>query len=1022
MRLFPLRQRIRTRSSARTRAGSQRTRPRRSAALAGLLAVSLLASGPVIASGASAQDGNGPSGLDDLPFRNPDLPLDERIDDLMGRLTLDEKLSLLHQSQAAIPRLGIPYFKAGTEALHGVAWSNDVNGDWEQVLATEATVFPQAVGLASTWNPDLIEDVGSVVGDELRAYNSMNPELWGLQVWAPVVDLLRDPRWGRNEEGYSEDPLLTGAISTAYGRGLSGDHPEYLKVAPVLKHFYGYNNETDRSLTSSNLPPRVKREYVWPAFRSAIEADAATGVMGSYNLVNGRPTHVDPSIDDVVRSWTDKELYNVSDAWGPRALVEAQEYFDEHDKAYAAMLKAGLDGFTVDGSDAGPTVEFLKSALDEGHLTVDEVDESVRRVLSIRFRLGQFDPDGGPYADIGPDVLDQPEHRELNRAAAEEALVLLDNADNVLPLDPETMNDVAVVGPLHDTLFSDWYGGEMPYQVTPLTGIADRLGGDAEVTGVEALDRVRLKDTSTGRYLTATGTSTGDRVTASGGEPGDAAEWDVNEWMADYATLRNAGNGRYLTGDGGAYHTASQEPGGWYVPQQFRLEEQEDGTFLIQYVGFDTNEDWWWIPEHYLTVSDDGAVGTGSKDEAARFEREVVRSGVDAAVEASADADAAVVVVGSQPFVYGREIHDRETLALGGSQQKLVEAVTRANPNTVVVLETSYPTTMDVDADTVLWTTHAGSETGNAVAAALFGETNPGGRLTQTWYDGTEDLPSILDYDIINSGMTYMYYDGTPLYPFGHGLSYTTFEYSNLRTNGKAAGGNGRIRVSVDVTNTGERAGDEVVQLYTSQQTSRTTVPERLLRDFERVSLEPGETTTVRFELRVPDLARWDVTRETWVVERSDYDLLVGASSADIRQSTTLRVNGETIPPRDLSETTRAENFDGYSGIELVDESPEQGTAVEGGDGAWLEFADADLGRRPHEFTARVANAGADDGTIEVRLDSPSGPLAGRVTVGSTGDVYSYATVSTSLAEAHGRRDVYLVFDSDVRLATFSLD
>ncbi|NED96240.1 carbohydrate-binding protein [Phytoactinopolyspora alkaliphila] len=958
----------------------------------------------------------------ELPFKDPDLPLDERVDDLLSRLTLDEKLSLLHQSQEPIPRLGIPYFKAGTEALHGVAWSNDLNDNWDQVLATRATVFPQAVGLASTWNPDLITEVGSAVGDELRAYNSIDPVLWGLQVWAPVVDLLRDPRWGRNEEGYSEDPLLTGAISTAYGKGLSGDDPDHLKVAPVLKHFYGYNNEADRSLTSSNLPPRVKHEYAQAAFKHAIEADAATGVMASYNMVNGRPTHVDPDIDEVVRSWTDKDLYNVSDAWGPRALVELQEYFDDHDEAYAAVLKAGLDGFTVDGSDAGPTTAFLKSALDKGYLSIADVDESVRNVLSVRFRLGHFDPDGGPYGHIGEEALDTPAHRELNRRTAEEALVLLDNAAGTLPLDPDATGSVAVIGPLHDTLFSDWYGGTMPYEVTPLDGIEQRLGGDADVVGVEGIDRLTFRDVETGHYLTATGTGTGDRVVATD-DATEASQWDFNEWMADYATLRNAENGRYLTGDGGAYNTSSEEPGGWYVQQQFRLEEQEDGTYVIQYVGYETNEGWWWIPEHYITVAADGTVGTGSKADAARFEADVVNSGIDSAVAASAGADAAVVVVGSQPFVYGREIHDRETLVLGTSQQKLVEAVTAANPNTVVVLETSYPTTMQPQPDTLLWTTHAGSETGNAIAGALFGDVNPAGRLTQTWYSGTDDLPSIFDYDIISAGMTYMYYDGNPLYPFGHGLSYSGFEYSKLKTNGKAVGGDGRIKVSVDVTNTGEHAGDEVVQLYTSQRESRDTVAEKTLREFQRVSLEPGETTTVTFDLRASELARWDVTRDRWVVERSVYDVLVGASSADIRQQATLRVNGEVIPPRDLSKSTRAVNFDDYSGVRLVDESKERGTSVEGDDGAWVKFADARLRQRTTTFTARVASAGSGEGSIEVRLDSPTGPLAGTASVESTGGVYEYTTVSgsVSLPGAAFTRDVYLVFDGDVRLASFTI-
>ncbi|HEX6197721.1 MAG TPA: glycoside hydrolase family 3 C-terminal domain-containing protein [Jiangellaceae bacterium] len=473
----------------------------------------------------------------------------------------------------------------------------------------------------------------------------------------------------------------------------------------------------------------------------------------------------------------------------------------------------------------------------------------------------------------------------------------------------------------------------------------------------------------------------------------------------------------------GAFQHPSDEPSGWFVQQQFRLEEQDDGTFLIQYVGYETNEGWWWIPEHYVTVAADGTVGTGSKADAAQFEMEVVSSGVDSAVAAADDADAAVVVVGSQPFVYGRENHDRETMALGESQQELIEAVSAANPNTVVVLETSYPVTMDAEADTLLWTTHAGSETGNALADVVFGDVNPAGRLTQTWYTGTDDLPSILDYDIIKTGMTYMYYEGTPLYPFGHGLSYSRFEYSNLRTDGTSVGGDGLVRVSVDVTNFGDLAGDEVVQLYTHQRTSRDEVPDKELAAFERVALEPGETETVKFRLRASDLAHWDVTRDTWVVERSTYDVLVGSSSNDIREQTTLRVRGEPIPARDLSDPTKAENFDDYSGVALVDESKERGTAVEAeADGSWVEFADAKLGKRDTTFTAEVAKESAGTGTIEIRLGSPDGTLLGTATVESTGDVYTYTTTTAQLSEDRGTHDVYLVLSDDVRLTSFSID
>src|SRR6185436_16392458 len=237
----------------------------------------------------------------DYPFQNPGLSLEARVNDLVSRLTLEEKISFLHQFQPPIPRLGIPAFKTGTEAHHGVAWSTDRDNNGAVVTAA-GTVFPQAIGLASTWDPALVKRIGAAVGDEARGYNALAPRVWGVQLWAPVVNLLRDPRWGRNEEGYSEDARLTGAIATAYGRGLSGDDPLYLKTAPVLKHYLANNNEIHRDTTSSNLRPRVKKEYDELAFKLPIAADAATGVMGSYNLVNGRPNTVNPELNDVVRS------------------------------------------------------------------------------------------------------------------------------------------------------------------------------------------------------------------------------------------------------------------------------------------------------------------------------------------------------------------------------------------------------------------------------------------------------------------------------------------------------------------------------------------------------------------------------------------------------------------------------------------------------------------------------------------------------------------------------------------------
>jgi beta-glucosidase len=953
------------------------------------------------------------------PFQNPRLPLTKRVDDLLGRLTLDEKVSLLHQYEPAIPRLGVKPFKTGTEALHGVAWSTDVHNKGAVVTA-KGTVFPQAVGLASTWNPDLIKKVGTAVGTEARGYNSVDPDVWGVQLWAPVVNLLRDPRWGRNEEGYSEDPYLTGAISTAYGSGIEGPDLDHLRAAPVLKHYLAYNNEVNRDTTSSEVPPRVLNDYDRKAFSAAISSDAATGVMASYNLVNGRPSTVNPDLAGTERSWTDRTLLNVTDAGAPNNLTGSEKYYATQPEADAATLKAGIDSFTVDDTDGSKTAAAVKSALAQGLLTESDVDTAVRHILNLRFRLGDFDPDGGPYGKITKDVVNSPANQALERRTADQAQVLLKNSGNALPLDAKTTKKVAVVGPLEKTLYTDWYSGSLPYTVTPLDGIKERLGAGGTVTDSEGADRIAFKDVKTGKYITAgTGASGAAlRESATGADP--ATQFDAFDWGQGVLTLRSVANGKYAGLSGSGFVNDQAQPNGWYVQQQFKLEKQGDGTYAIRYAGYETDESWFG-DKKYLGVAADGTVTLATAEDAAHFTKDTVASGVDDAVKAAKGADAAVVVVGSMPFINGREAHDRTSMALAEGQEALVKAVEAANPHTIVVVENSYPTTLDweqANVPAILWTTHAGAETGHAIADTLFGDNDPAGRLTQTWYRAGTNLPDILDYDIVKSGRTYLYYQGSPLYPFGYGLSYTTFAYRDLRASVHGA----TVDATVRVTNTGERAGDEVVQLYSHQRTSRDKEPLRQLRAFQRVRLDPGRTATVHLTFPVSDLAHWDVTRGREVVESATYDLMAGGSSADVRQRAAVRVDGETIPPRNLARTTPATAFDDYQGVRLVDESKARGDAVGAvSAGGWLKFADASLGSGASTFTARVAKASAGDGSIEVRLGSPGGPLAGTAKVASTGDVYTYATTTAALHGAHGRQDVYLVFHGDLRLADFSI-
>ncbi|MHB9861347.1 glycoside hydrolase family 3 protein [Streptomyces sp. YIM S03343] len=937
----------------------------------------------------------------EYPFRDPSLSVDARVSDLLSRLTLDEKISLLHQYEPAIPRLGIQSFRTGTEALHGVAWLG------------RTTVFPQAVGLASTWDPALIKQVGSAVGDEARGFQQTRPAGWGLNLWAPVVNLLRDPRWGRNEEGYSEDPYLTGSISTAYGTGLTGGDPDHLKTAPTLKHFLANNNEVNRDTTSSELRPRVLKEYDEQAFQPAIEADAATGVMSSYNLVNGRPDTVSPALNDTVRNWTSADLLNLTDAYAPGNLTGSQKYYATQPEADAAALRAGIDSFTDNDTNSAVTTTAIKSALSSGLLNASDIDKAAGHILNIRVRLGEFDPGGGKYGAIDASVIDSPAHRALARKAATEAAVLLKNQGGTLPLRKST--SAAVVGPLSDTLYTDWYSGTLPYAVTPKDGIEAKLG--TAVASSEGVDRITLRNTATGGYVTAGGGDSGAALKETAAVPGTDTQFDVFDWGAGVVTLRSAANGRYVGYNWSNFVNDQTQPNGWFVQQQFKLEKQDDGTYLLRYAGYETAESWWSNPVYLGPTGADGTLGLVTKEKAAHYTKDVVRDGTAEAVAAVKGKDTAVVVVGSMPAINGREAHDRTDTGLAPTQEALVKAVKAANPKTVVIVENSYPTTLGAlqkQVPALLWTTHAGQETGNALADLLYGDANPAGRLTQTWYRSDSDLPSILDYDIIKSARTYEYFKGNPLYPFGYGLSYTKFRYSDLRRTGDG--------YTVRITNTGTRTGAEVAQLYTHQRTSRDKQPLKQLQSYARVTLKPGETKTVHLKLPRTALAHWDVTRDKWVVETSMYDVMVGSSSTDIHARTSWQVKGETIPPRNLTKVTRAENFDDYAeGIHLVDESKTSGTAVSSAsDGAWLKFADAQLGSGAHEFSARVA--GTTGGTIEVRLGSPTGTLAGTAHFSGTSSAYDYTTVTADLTKAaKGRTDMYLVLGKGVRLSTFTL-
>jgi beta-glucosidase len=933
------------------------------------------------------------SATEPLPFHDPALAVHKRVDDLLERLTLDERIAMLHQYAPAVPRLGLAAFRTGTEALHGVAWLGP------------ATVFPQAVGLGATWDPELVRHVAEAVSVELRAFHHHRAPNAGLQAWAPVVNLLRDPRWGRNEEGYSEDPVHTARLAVAFCRGLSGDDPRFLRTAPVLKHFLAYNNEDDRCTTSSALRPRVLHEYDLAAFRPVIAGGAATGVMAAYNLVNGRPCHVSPLIETELRRWaepTGHELFVVSDAEAPSNLVDVEGYFDDHAESHAAALRAGIDSFTDHGEDSATPIGRLRDALERGLIDEADVNRAVRRQLLIRFRLGEFDPDLDPYAGIGPESIDCPAHRALALRAATESVVLLRN-DGLLPLDAARAPRVAVIGPLADMLCEDWYSGTMPYRITIAAGLGAALGEHGgDVVRVAGADRIALRSRRTGELLGKTA-------------------FDVVDWGGGVLTLRSADTGRYLSGtDADAALVADQDViKSWEVRETFRLEPDPDDdrdTVLLRSV----------LTGRYAVVDPvDGGVGATAETPAAaeRWQRELLRDGMAEARAAAAAADVAVVVLGNHPLINGRETEDRTGIALPEAQEALLRAVAAVRPETALIVMSGYPYALDW-ADThlpaVVWTSHGGQETGRALAAVLLGAAEPTGRLAQTWYRTDDELPHPLDYDIITAGWTYQYHRPAPLYPFGHGLSYTDFAYRDLSLSSPAVTGNGSVDVSVTLANSGTRAGSEVVQLYVRALDARGATPLLRLADFRKVRLDQGESRELTFRLPTERLAHWDVATGAFTVDPGAYEILVARSAGNVVLTAPLTVTGTAPAPRMVVDRrTLAVDFDDHAGTAIVDATRATGDAVTPTDPALpatLLFRSVDLSGAIR-VEAEVARADGGEARLEFRAGDR---MLAEIEVPVTGGRHTWTTVAAELpAPLAGSHDLRLTLHSAVRLAAF---
>lgn len=956
------------------------------------------------------------------PFQNPSLPLEERVSDLVSRFTLEEKVGLMIQYQTAVERLGVKAYKHGTEAAHGMAWLG------------EATGYPQPIGLGCTWDTELMQRIGSAIGDEARGFFKRNPEINGLTLWAPTVDMERDPRWGRTEEAYGEDPVLAGKLSSALVQGIQGDHPKYLKAVATLKHFIGNNNEVGRGDQSVSIDPRNMREYYLKAFEIPFKEGGAQSMMTAYNAINGVPANLTPAVNEIVKGEWGMDGFVVSDAFDVSGTVRDHGYLETHKESVARSVReGGIDSITDDGE---LIKQALREALADGLLQESDLDAALQNTFRVRFRLGEFDPEeGNPYAAIDESAILAPEHAELSREAAGKAVVLLKN-DGILPLQADKLKKVAVIGPLGGKVYRDWYSGSLPYAVTPLEGIQAKLNGfGGEASFTPGTDRVKLKAKRSGRYVQL---QDGEQaaLAASGAAAEEAAVFELTDWGWASHTAIAEGNGKYVTTDDRIVKASADQIWEWFTKEVFLVRPSGGGEGEV------TFSTWNDVPVTVKNGTGELLVGSGSAEETANeinvagaasvaggeeeklsadvFELETVTDKYAAAKEAASGADLSIVFVGNHPLINGKETMDRPNITLPESQERLIREVLSVNPNTVVVVVGSYPYALnwtDAHAPAIVYTTHAGQELGNAVADVLFGDVNPAGRLNMTWYKSVEQLPEFMEYDIIKGGRTYRYFTGEPLYPFGHGLSYSTFRYEGVTLDRARAvvDTEKEIGLTVRVTNTGGVAGEEVVQVYGHAEQSRVKRPLKQLLAFKRVLVQPGETAEVRFTLPLSELAIWDVTRDRFCIESGAFTFFAGASSANLPVSATLVVQGEVIPPRDLLQPVQAINYDAYEGI-IIGECHEGGSAAEvKGASGWIAFADAEFGAGASSVKLRIASRAA--AAAEVRLQSPDGPLAGQVEL-AAGGAQEWHDYNIALSGVSGRQDVYIVLNGPAALST----
>ncbi|HOU17289.1 MAG TPA: glycoside hydrolase family 3 C-terminal domain-containing protein [Candidatus Marinimicrobia bacterium] len=801
----------------------------------------------------------------------------ERLSDLIGLMTVDEKIKQLTNQSDPIPRLGVPRYNYWSEALHGV-------------LISGATSFPQVVALGATWDPELVRRVATAISDEARVFNVVEGK--GLTYWSPTINIARDPRWGRNEESYSEDPFLLSRMGVAFVQGMQGNDPYYLKTVSTPKHFMANNEEERRHTGSSDVDMRSMFEYYLPAFHQAVVEGRAYSIMGAYNELNHVPCNANMFLlTDLLRRNWGFEGYVVTDCGAINDMLYGHHFFETGAEAVARSIRAGCDM-----SCGQEYREYLYGALDLGLLEEKDLDSALTRVLSARFRLGEFDPpESVPYTSIPIEKLDCQEHRQLALESAQKAIVLLKN-DGILPLDRNKIKTIAVIGPNAAEAQLGIYSGFPNIRVSPLEGIKDKAAGQgikveyakgcdigggllsviepqyfAKIAGTnktgmkgEYFDNMELSGKPVVTRIDST-------IDFSFGTNSPAAGLPKDQFSVRWT-------GKIIPPDT-IYHlgTSCDDGSRLYLNGKLLIDDWTDhGEKPIgAEVKLIPGQEYEVVVEYY-----DNALGA-----TARLTWDLNQVDFSSAKKVAAKNDATILVLGISPGISQEEL-DRKEIELPQVQRDLINEVASVNPNVVIVLVNGGPLALagcENKAKAIVEAWYGGEYGGKAIADVLFGDVNPGGKLPETFYASTQQLPPMSDYDLINHPRTYMYLNQPVLFPFGHGLSYTQFEYSNLKVNSEAIKSDGVVEIQTTIKNTGKMKGDEVVQVYAHYMDATMTVPINQLKRFQRITLNPGESKVLTFKIPASEFSFYDTGINNLKTAKGKWELQVGSSSKDIR-------------------------------------------------------------------------------------------------------------------------------------------